>query len=479
MGALKGFLYGIVFSVIIILSGCRHTTDITAVKPQTVTPQQVWQKKLSTINIPVSFPVRQLEARLNQQFNGVLYNDDNIDDDNLKVKVTKTGNIGISAENNKIYFTVPVHIWAMGRWEWSPCSICPKLSKSQATEFDMTIKTQSTVTVSDNWQIRTATTGDYTWGQQKPYIEIGPIKIPVATVIDYALKPQVNTITARLDQELQNRIRLKDLVQNAWNEMQQPIQLNAAYSTWLLVSPQEVKVTPLQCRNGIVSMRVGIKSFIETYSGARPQPTINPNLPKLLTDVNLADNFQMGISGDISYDYATKLAKDELVGKTFTFNDNKSSFQMNDIAITGNGDKILVAIDLQGKMNKDSRKAVKGRIFCEGIPYYDAEHMSIRVKDFAYSLKTRNVLVKAANWMLSSGLENRISEQLVFPIKDRLAETQKVLQDNLAKGDRIMDNILLKGNITSLQPEGIYLTPSSMKAVVNAEGKLDLYIDKL
>jgi hypothetical protein len=300
----------------------------------------------------------------------------------------------------------------------------------------------------------------------------------MSTVIDYALKPQVNNITSHLDQELQNRIDLNGMVQNAWNTMQQPIKVNDDYSTWLLISPQEIRVTPLQCKNNEVAMRLGIKSYIETFSGDKPVVGMNPNLPKLITDANLADNFQMGISGDISYDYATKLAKQQLNGKTFTFSDNKYSFTVNDIAITGNGSKIQVQLDMQGSSGK-SKKAVKGRIFCEGTPYYDASDMSIRIKDFAYSLQTKNVLLKAANWMLSSGLENKIKEQLVFPMKDKLAETQKMLQDQLTKGDRIMDNVLLKGSITNLQPEGIYLTPTTMKAVVNAEGKINLYIDKL
>jgi hypothetical protein len=474
---MRNSLYFSLFVLLLLTSACSHTTNITAEQPQKTTPEQTWQRKLSTINVPVAFPVKQLEARLNKEFNGVLYKDDNIDDDNVKVTVTKIGNIGITADNNRIYFTVPVHIWAMGRWEWEPCSFCPKLSKTQATEFDMTIRTQSTVAVTESWQIKTTTTGDYSWGQQKPYIEIGPLKIPMSAVIDYALKPQVNSITARLDQELQNRIKLKDMVQNAWNTMQQPLQLNEAYSTWLLISPQEIRVTPLQCKNNEVSMRLGIKSYIETFSGAKPVVGMNPNLPKLITDPNLADNFQMGISGDISYDYATTLAKQQLNGKTFTSSDNKYSFTVNDIAISGNGSKIQVQLDMQGSSGK-SKKSVKGRIFCEGTPYYDADNMTIRIKDFVYSLQTRNVLLKAANWMLGAGLESKIREQLVFPMKDKLAETQKMLQDQLTKGDRIMDNVVLKGNITNLQPEGIYLTPNTMKAVVNAEGRINLYIDK-
>jgi hypothetical protein len=64
-------------------------------------------------------------------------------------------------------------------------------------------------------------------------------------------------------------------------------------------------------------------------------------------------------------------------------------------------------------------------------------------------------------------------------MKDHISNAQKMLQDGLTKNGRLSPNVLLKGNITNLVPEGIYLTPTGIKAVVNAQGKVNVLVDKL
>ena len=460
----------------ILIFGCKQT-NITSEAPEKLPTTQVFQRKLSTINIPVSFPIKQLETRLNQELNGVLYKDDNLKGDNLKTTITKNGNLTVNAENNKIAFNIPLNIWALGSWEWQACDICPKLAKSESTSFDMNLSFQTQLSLTENWQVKTSTTGNYEWGNKKPYLELGPLKIPLASVIDLALAPQIDKLTARLDQEIQKKINIKQYVQKAWNDMQQPILLDKNMNAWLAISPQAVSVTPLQTKNNEVSMKIGVKSYIEMFTGVKPEITANPNLPKLVTDNTLTDDFQIGLIGEIPYEQATAMIKKEVQGKTYNIDNNKYTLQITDLALSGSGDKILMQADVNGKNAKG--KKVAGRIFLEGIPYYDAETQSIKVRDFDYNLKTKNVLLKSASWLVNKGFLQQIEEKLTFPMKDHISNAQKMLQDGLTKNGRISPNVLLKGNITNLVPEGIYLTPTGIKAVVNAQGKVNVLVDKL
>src|SRR5688572_32563279 len=101
------------------LPSCQSTTKLNTATPpvqaSAVTPK--FERKLSTINVPVSFRVNTLQDKLNNEFKGLLFNDQNLDDDNVAIKIWKKSDVGVKAENNKIYFTIPLHIWVKGQYK--------------------------------------------------------------------------------------------------------------------------------------------------------------------------------------------------------------------------------------------------------------------------------------------------------------------------------------------------------------------------
>jgi hypothetical protein len=433
----------------------------------------------SVINVPVSFSVTQIESRVNQELNGVIYRDDNIEDDNYKMIITKTGTIKVNADNNKVSFTIPLHIDVTGRWKQELCSICPKVDMQRSSSFDIVVKTQSTVALTENWQVKTETTGDYDWGNQRPSLDIGPISIPLSSVIDLALRPQMNRISARFDQEIHNRINIKDYVQKAWVTAQQPILVDNIYNTWLVMSPMEVSATSLQANAGKLFATIGIKALIETVSGNMPHPVINTTLPKLTTHNGTNDDFNIGLSGEITYALASDILKKQIQGQTYHFDDNKYEMTVDSIELTGNADYVLIRMDLAGKQQKGGKKKINGRVYMQGVPYYDPADMSIKVKDLKYSVKSKNVLLKSASWLLKAGFENQLNKYMVFPVKDRLEEARKMVENSINSGYKINDYATLKGNLKTLEPQGIYLTPNSLKAYVNAKGKISIILDKM
>jgi len=465
--------------IIGLLPSCK-TVNINAAAPDKVAPTAPNLAPVpSTINVPVSFNVKQLENRINQELNGVIYKDDNIEDDNYKMTITKNGQITVTADNDKVSFNVPLHIWVMGRWQLDVCSFCPKLSKTQTAEFDIVVTSQSTIALTEDWKIKTQTIGDYTWGNQKPTLDIGPVKIPISSVIDIALKPQMGKLSARFDQELQNRVNIKDYIQKAWIAAQQPILVDKDYQTWLIVTPTEVSATPLKAKAGQLNLTVGIKAIIQTISGGMPQPVVNTVLPKLNTHDGVSDDFNIGLSGDITYTLASDILRKQVGGQTYKFDDDKYQMTIDSVNLTGNADYILIRLDLRGKQLKGGSKDIKGTVYMQGVPYYDPADMSIKVKDLQYNIKSKNVLVKSAGWLLKAGFENQLKKYMIFPVKDKLEDTKKMVQNGINNNGHINDNITLKGTLNSLEPQGIYLTPNSLKAMVNAKGKINIVLEKL
>ena len=55
---------------------------------------------------------------------------------------------------------------------------------------------------------------------------------------------------------------------------------------------------------------------------------------------------------------------------------------------------------------------------------------------------------------------------------------KKQMQANLSN-NKVAKGITLNGNINELTPDKVYLTPNSIIAVINANGKLDIKVDGL
>jgi hypothetical protein len=463
------------------LPACTSSSTLNTPAPtQPAAAAPALQPRLSTINIPVSFQIKTLEEKLNRDFKGVLYNDEDLNGDNVAVTVRKSGDLRILAEGNKISFTVPLHIYAKGRWLWEACKICPTLQKTEDTEFDMVIKSESLLAFTEDYAVKTVTTGDFEWGQTKPVLTLGPLKISLARFVEPTMRRQMSTLTAQLDREIQSRLNLKDYVKKAWLQIQQPIPLNQQLNAWLTIQPQDIRISPLAARNGELTLQLGISSYLLAVTDGKPAYAPNPNLPRLITNSRLPNEVQIGLVSEISYAHATKLLHQQVVGQKYTFAGGKDQITVHDLAVSGSGDKVVLMLDVTGKTKAGLfTKNISGKIFLQAVPYYDAATASIRVRDLDYDLATKDKVLQTASWLAKNKFIENIQAQISFPVKTQLDDTRKLLQRTLDQSGRVNDMVLLQGQITEITPEAIFVTPNSMKAVVNAKGNLSARIEKL
>ncbi|MCX6351266.1 MAG: DUF4403 family protein [Bacteroidetes bacterium] len=477
----KSFLQLIsIVSITSFLVSCG-TTKINSEKPQSQIKDNTppFERKVSIINLPVNIPVKKLEDKLNTELENELYSNDNLKDGMIAVKVTRAGKIVVEAENDKIYFTVPVHIFVKGTWEWKPCSVCPTLSKSESTEFELKVKGTTELDLAKDWKLNSKTTLDYVWGK-KPNIEFGPVKISIAGLVEPVLNSQMKDLGDILDGEMQKKINLKEMVSKAWVTIQQPMIIDPDYNTFLILSPQEIKSTPITCKGNSICMKVGIKTFVETMSGDMPPRVPQKDLPNLIIDKNVKDNFNISLAAEVTYVQAGKILNKQFQGQEFVFNNEKYKIKVDTVEVFGSENKMTLKMGVNGSAKQwIFKKKIKGTIFLQGTPYYDAASGNVKIKDFDFNVKSKDVLLKSAAWVTKVGFKEKIKDLAQIPLKSKLEEARKNLQDGIDKNGQINDMILLKGNITNLQPVGIYLSPSSMKIVVSGEGGVTVELNKL
>ncbi len=203
--------------------------------------------------------------------------------------------------------------------------------------------------------------------------------------------------------------------------------------------------------------------------GDEPKQNINNTLPDFVQAKTFDNTFVINLMSEVTYKSADSLAKQYLKGKTFT--QGKRTVTVTDIKVYGNNDKMVIGTTLKGSIN--------GTIYLTGVPVFEQETQTVKIKDIDYDMQTKNKLLKTADWLMHGTFVKMIEPSLTMPIGDKLEESRKMIQSQLTN-NHLTKNILLNGTLQNLSIENIFLTPESIKVLVNLKGSLavDFEADK-
>ncbi|SDM12885.1 protein of unknown function [Catalinimonas alkaloidigena] len=428
-----------------------------------------YQPPLSVLSAPVEIPIPELQRKLNDQIQGDVYVDDDLDDDNLMLRVSRRNPIRVAtsdaATEEAFRVTIPLHVWAKGGVSLKRFGL--DLSKYEETEFDLNVKYDVRVQIDEQWQLRTQTTAQgFDW-VKKPVLDLGGIRIEVAPFVEGVLKRQQRDIAKQIDQQVGQQVNLRPQAEQAWAAVQKPVLLSEAFDTWLRIHPTQALVSPLHVNEQVVQGQIGFRGYAETFTGKKPESTNEP-LPALQTTDSVPTDFEIGLLGQISYAKAEELLRQEVEQQTFT--SGSRAVRITHLNLYGSGENLVGALQLAGD--------VEGKVYLQGKPRYDPTTESIIIDDLDFSLDTRNQLAKAAAWLGRGQFLRELQEAFQFPIGAQIDTTRQQLQQ-LLDDHEPYPNMRINGELSQFQPGKIFITREGIKALVVARGRARLDIKGL
>jgi len=85
---LKLFSVLVAFLLFLSISSCGTTNTIAALKPAPDNANPlVYENSVSFINLPISVKLKDVENQTNNTLNGLIYEDNNIEDDDIEMKI--------------------------------------------------------------------------------------------------------------------------------------------------------------------------------------------------------------------------------------------------------------------------------------------------------------------------------------------------------------------------------------------------------
>ena len=435
---------------------------------QSSIPVYTLPKIKSNITLPVSLPVSEINNLINQSVKGVLYEDQSYTDNNndqFKVRVEKQGNIAIKAlSNNRLMISVPLKIWAekgygtLGYYMY------------QDTNFNLIMNFITSLAATPDWKLNTkTTTAGFVW-TQKPVLDYGKVKIPIASFIESVLKEQQNKFTTVIDQQIKSQFNLQPQLVMAWNQFSKPINVSQEYNTWLKISPQNTYMTPLQVFQDKIKTTVGIDLFSETFVGKMPLPTKDvTSIPNFVVKPDLQNIFNLQTTANISFDEATKIARQQFLNKEFPLNSEKNKVKVDDIKVYGEKENIVIEVKTQG--------GVTGTAFIKGKPAYDVQSHKIVLTQTDFNLKTKNFFQKALTVLFEGKIRKMIEKDYGIPLMDIENSSKKSLMESFNK--EYYKGIRLQGNVIELKPTQFLISESYITVVIDTKAQLQMNISGL
>lgn len=418
---------------------------------------------VSMVNIPIRLNAAEIERLLNSKLSGAIYEDNNLDDDGLMLKATKTQNINIKLDGFTMSYRVPLKLWVFKKVIGS---------KGIEAEGELALNFKTAVNVQPEWWMWTKTELVGQEWIRNMAVKTGLGNIDVKYLADIIIGRSKAMLTETLDKQITQSFQIRPQVEEAWNVMQKPVSIASQYGTWWVkLTPQSVEMTPFTTSGDVLKANIGVQSIAEVVASSNGQmPVFRPNttLPQFKMGYNDTDDFAVNLTTDISFAEAEQMAKNLVVGQVF--NPGGKTIKVENLQLFGQNDKMVVNTKFSGDYN--------GSLYLVGTPKFDAQKNRIYLDNVDYDLQTKDFLLRSATWLFDKTILKKMKESCVFPLDDNVLAFKAMMNDQL-KNYRMNANVSIKGAVDDLKVTDIQLTKDKIRISVTSKGKLNLDVEGL
>lgn len=450
--------------------GCSISQQINTLKPEAddATPI-VYKNNPSFINLPISVKLKDIENKTNSILNGLIYEDHNIEDDDVEIKIWKLAPITIRTNNadsgEKIETILPLK--AVVKYRIGTKTMGVELYNTKEFNLNGIVTLTSDVAL-NNWQLKTKTVLKSLDWNESPTMAIFGKNIPITYLINPAVKLFKSKIERKIDEAIEKSMDFKPNVLTALEKICTPFQMNEDYESWLRIVPIEIYSTAAKLKADSFVLQMGMKCTMETLIGRQPESKFDTNKIILKPVFKIPNQISADIAAVSTYQDASKIIRKNFVGQEFGSGSKKVKVQ--DVSVWHKDGKIVIALELNGSVN--------GTIYLAGFPQYDDKTKEIYFDKLDYVLDTKNKLMRTANWLAQGLVLRKIQQSCRYSIQPNLEEGKKTMI-NYLNNYSPMPGVFVNGKMEDIRFQKIELSKNAIIAFITINGEINISIDGL
>jgi len=269
------------------------------------------------------------------------------------------------------------------------------------------------------------------------------------------IKGPLNDLGKSVDQQSAT-YPLKNFVQDFWNKLYE--EQRAGDFGFLNLHPAALNITGMNMQQSTLKFLLGISCKpMLTLKTAAQKPGIVPDMMPLSKD----SGFRIMMDINAPYEEINRQIKAAVCGKEMAI--KKRKIIIDDLEIFGAGNaKLIIKIKFSG--NK------KGILYLIGTPVIDPVTNKLTVPDLSFDIRSRNLLIKLANWLLDAKITEQIKANCTYDLTSVLNMTKQRFQTELNRN--ITPDIQMKGIVDGLKVTTIFPESAILKLRVYTTGKI-------
>ncbi|RTZ03168.1 DUF4403 family protein [Flavobacterium bomense] len=455
---------------IILFFSCSSTNQIEALKPEPddATPL-VYENTPSFINLPISIKLKEIQNQTNTLMNGLIYEDNNINDDGIEMKVWKLAPISIvnDPENSGEKIKTILPLKAVVKYRIGTKKMGIELYDTREFNLNGVITLVSEISLT-NWKLNTTTQLQSLDWNESPTMRVFGKNVPVTYLINPAIQLFKSKIENKIDAAIAKSMDFKPNVLAALEKICTPFQMSTTYNSWLRIVPIEIYSTNAQLKKDTFVLQMGMKCNMETIIGQEPDSKFDASKIILKPVTKIPEAITANIIAVSTYQEASKIMTKNFAGQEFSSGSKKVKVQ--NVAIWHKTGKMIIALEITGSVN--------GTLYLSGLPKYNEQTKEIYFDQLTYALDTKNKLMRTASWLAQGFVLRKMEQSCRYSLIPNLEDGQKNILPYL-KNYSPMQGVFINGKMENIQFQRIQLTNQAILAFIKVKGTINVAINGL
>lgn len=464
------FLSLFLFALLTLMGSCSASQKLATLKPEPDDASPlIYESNPSFINLPISVKLKDIENQTNVLLNGLIYEDTNIEDDDIEIKIWKQASIQIQNDDSnpdkKIKTILPLKAFIKYRIGTKKLGV----ELYDIREFNLNgVITLSSDVALTNWKLNTKTEFKSLDWKESPTMSILGKNMPITYLVNPAISIFKSKIEKKIDESIEKSMDFKPNVLSALEKICTPFQMSDTYESWLRIVPVEVYSTAAKIKKDQFLLDMGIKCNMETIIGKQPESKFNANKIVLKPVAKIPNQITSNIAAISTYLDASKIMTKNFAGQEFGSGSKKVT--VKNVEIWHKDGKMVIALDVLGSVN--------GTLYLNGFPQYNPQSKEIYFDKLDYVLDTKSKLMRTASWLAQGLILKKMQESCRYSIQPNLEEGKKSMASYL-KNYSPMPGVFVNGKMEDIQFDKIQLTNQAIIAFIKINGTVNVSVDGL
>ncbi len=257
---------------------------------------------------------------------------------------------------------------------------------------------------------------------------------------------------------------LRPKLQQVWD------QLNRIYDLyglgWLQINPSKIRINNLVAKNDSLNINIGLSAKpIISFEKPNERLTTIPNI----TDFSYHPGFNIFLDAILNYDSLSNIVSKQLKDKKFDLTSNKYII-IKDCTVYGiDNENLIIKVNFEG--------SEKGLFYLTGKPSYDLLAKTIELKDLDFDIRSKNMLLKTAEWLFNRRIVNELKKYSRFDLSSYISTATATANQQLNK--EWMKGIQSTGRMEEIKIVNIYPLREHLVIRSNCSGSLAIRVDSI